>query len=441
VIALALATTDTATDAMAGIFKELAKKTFRNKRIRLDPYTVLGKVLVLIDASESIYSQIPLRESLKNLFGDRNLFSAIQASALTYGTRVAVTSARDDEANRCLIASYNRAELGYSDDFEREAEHDADLKIWQAGLATSAAPFFLPPYRHDLTDKEYVDGALFANCPASVAIEEKDKIWPGSSSLDYLISVGTGIQSRNENLPWLFKRRWGGMDKCLATFFRSLGTESIWTTFKQTFGGGRSTARRLHRLNVKITDRVRLDEYKEMDNLEKLVDAQVAEPIQRDTIARIARVIMAGLFFFEPDEDSRSAAIAVHPVVLPQRSQKAQLSGSIRCRLRLGSEELTTLLKQIDGFDFAEVVHPDEATEIPDHAWMSVPGFHVAEHDISTGTEKRFQLRHNLETELPDGAMLALAVRFNDNNQMIREPISGFPASLRELERRARAEM
>jgi len=65
------------------------------------------------------------------------------------------------------------------------------MAIWEAALATFAAPIYLPTFRKDTTI--YVDGAMYANCPVRLALEGKDRIWHhDGASLDVLVSLGTG---------------------------------------------------------------------------------------------------------------------------------------------------------------------------------------------------------------------------------------------------------
>ena len=147
------------------------------------------------------------------------LFSSAPEHREVRVTRVAVTSTKDDGATACLINNYNRLQIEpqtdsskqkwdieldtYYEDrrnsgFEREENDARDMKAWEAGLATSAAPFYFRPFVKEETGKDYVDGALHSNLPISDAVSEAKYIWPElqSSYPDILLSVGTGIEKR-----------------------------------------------------------------------------------------------------------------------------------------------------------------------------------------------------------------------------------------------------
>ncbi|KXX79887.1 Phospholipase A I [Madurella mycetomatis] len=80
-----------------------------------------------------------------------------------------------------------------------------DMRVWEAALATSAAPYYLPPFKKTNTGTMYVDGAVFANCPAANAYAETQALWPNhAASLDLLVSLGMGRQA---------KRHHGGLQK------------------------------------------------------------------------------------------------------------------------------------------------------------------------------------------------------------------------------------
>ena len=124
-----------------------------------------------------------------------------------------------------LIANYNRP-LGNWQRFEREDDDAKDMRIWEAARATSAAPFYLPPFFKQPRDYSYVDGAVYANCPAKVAIEEKDELWPeNGASLDILLSLGTGIQSRKKDKMSKLVR-YGVLTPLFKMFERQMDTKS-----------------------------------------------------------------------------------------------------------------------------------------------------------------------------------------------------------------------
>lgn len=159
---------------------------------------------MILGRTESVFSSKSLKESMKTFFGndERRLFaSAIHGQPSA--TRVAVTSAKDLGRTACLIANYNHPLLYATNNVEEE--YTKEMKIWEAGLAASAAPFYLPPFEKRETKTQYVDGAVYANCPAEVAFKEIENIWPDrGASLDLMVSLGTGIQkSKHTEAPAL----------------------------------------------------------------------------------------------------------------------------------------------------------------------------------------------------------------------------------------------
>lgn len=68
-----------------------------------------------------------------------------------------------------------------------------DFQLWQVGRATSAAPTYFPAARivNMLGAVFYtVDGGVFANNPAGLAIAKAKQLWPGEDIL--CVSIGTG---------------------------------------------------------------------------------------------------------------------------------------------------------------------------------------------------------------------------------------------------------
>lgn len=138
-----------------------------------------------------------------------------------------MTTARDERETEHIITNYNRP-LGGWTRFEREGDADKDMKIWEAALATPAAPFYLPPFYKKPGNADYIDGAVYANCPAKVANEEVGKLWPNEGiSLDILLSLGTGRQAKKK--PKIPKAtRYGVFIPILHMFERQMDTDRIW---------------------------------------------------------------------------------------------------------------------------------------------------------------------------------------------------------------------
>jgi uncharacterized protein len=78
-----------------------------------------------------------------------------------------------------------------------------DLPLWVVARATSAAPTYFPPCQHDWAghQRNFVDGGVWANNPAGVALAESVPLtaarkMTGSSVL--LVSLGTGVAPSGE---------------------------------------------------------------------------------------------------------------------------------------------------------------------------------------------------------------------------------------------------
>jgi predicted acylesterase/phospholipase RssA len=338
------------TTEMKTKFTELATATFKFRRegalTIFDPLQITSKTLMLLRIYESIYRTTPLQKGLVRLFGENlNLFSSTQVKQQQRSTRVAVTSTKDTAANRCLITNYNRPDFSSGDDFEREDEDEKEMKVWEAGLATAAAPFYFRPFEKAETMKNYVDGALHANLPIQYALEEMANLWPNFGSetlLDALVSVGTGIQMKDLDIPKILEI--GGFKQICTNFHNNINTQRLWEIFVNNPSYSAELRHRIHRLNAHIeNDYVALDNYKKMGAMENMVARQMdgsasgPSPLAMH-IAKAADILTASLFFFEPDPFSLadtnfggSAAAA---------SGRCELKGSIRCRLARNSQEL-----------------------------------------------------------------------------------------------------
>ncbi|KAK0751410.1 acyl transferase/acyl hydrolase/lysophospholipase [Schizothecium vesticola] len=197
IIALALAMATKGSEPLSEMmtfFETVSKQTFAQD--------ALGKIaqysLMVLHLAESVFSSDNLRLGLQAYFHpkDTALFApALHTHLISSGTRVAVTSAKDMGQAACLISSYNYPVASSGSILEREEQAFKDMTIWEAAMATSAAPFYLPPFEKREIKTKYVDGAVYANCPAQLAFAEMEKLWPnGTASLDALVSLGTGMQ-------------------------------------------------------------------------------------------------------------------------------------------------------------------------------------------------------------------------------------------------------
>ena len=73
-------------------------------------------------------------------------------------------------------------------------------RLVDAALCTSAAPLYFPPHLHP----EFgfcVDGGLFANCPASIALGLACRANKGDINSIRILSIGTGVQISGIDIP------------------------------------------------------------------------------------------------------------------------------------------------------------------------------------------------------------------------------------------------
>lgn len=447
IVALGLASLDKKVPEMKQKFMQLASGTFAHRNegraiTRLDSFKVFSKIGMLLRIWDSVYPSEPLKNQLVELFGkNTKLFSAAPTTKQQRSVRVAVTSVKNKGADFCLIANYNRPNLSTADDFEREDEDAKDFKTWEAGLATAAAPFYFCSYEKPETLKDYVDGALEANFPVRHALDEMNKVWTRSKglvpSLDVLVSVGTGIQAhKGMEIPSLLKV--GGFDKICTSFHSNIDSHRAWKKFEAEMTSKNSSILdRTYRLNAHITgDYVALDQYRVMEILNKMVKEQMKPDGEKESqlstqIRVLAEVLIAKLFYFEPDDIKKP-----HQYLSSDNERVHHiLPGSIRCRLAFNSPALKQLVNRISGFRHIAYVkrYPDSSEQL---VWNQIPYGDEHRRAVRVNGEG-FRVDHTIRTFEPDDAQQMIVVVFNDGVLSERNSISGFPVSLNCLKERA----
>jgi hypothetical protein len=450
IISLGLATSNSSITDMMKFFSEVSEKTFSQTTAGfLSKFGPLKKVttyaLMVLRLAESVFSPEALKEGLKKYFNDyeTSLFApALHSQPST--TRVAVTSAKDLGQTTCLITSYNHPLGNPANNLEREEDSEKDMKIWEAALATSAAPFFLPPFDKKETNTQYVDGAVYANCPADVAYGEMEKLWPNNgASLDFLVSLGTGDQKAKDNeTPTLVNL--GFFVSIRAMFQRQLDSKSSWAKFEQQTAP-QNIRSRLYRLDPPLKgEHVELYEYK---RLQELSDSATkwTKNAAATLIQEIANTLIANLFFFEPDDLE-----ATHSPVLKQRHLSDPsynvLTGSIRCRLSHGSPQLERLLgEMVEGFSSAQMTSDNTADVGRVQNWTEVlhpagqnrlVDVMVSEPQPAGYVVKKFRLPFTFVVKKNNSMFHILAVKLKRYEKRIA--ISGFPSTIDDLERRSK---
>lgn len=131
------------------------------------------------------FSQAPLRDALKAIFGDHRL---------------------SDSTKRLVIPAYN---LGEDDVYLFKTPHHERLRrdfkvfMWTAALATSAAPTYFHPCR-EVNAIRLIDGGVWANNPTLVGIIEAVSVLNISRESISVLSIGTSdpVVRRSKRLNW-----------------------------------------------------------------------------------------------------------------------------------------------------------------------------------------------------------------------------------------------
>ncbi|KAK4185799.1 hypothetical protein QBC35DRAFT_502844 [Podospora australis] len=439
-LTLAMTSSDFKTKDMIEFFTKTSKETFSDSRAGVGFVT---RGLMVFRRYNSVYSEKPLITALKKVLGDRaSLFAPVTSLAYRGATRVAVTAARDDGETEVLISNYNRPS-GECERFEREDDLSQDFMTWEAAVATSAAPFYLPLFRKASTDADYIDGAVYANCPARVAMDERSKIWPGEgAALDALIGMGTGKQGpKPDKLPTAVK--FGGFTALNRMIQRQLDTERMWDGVCESTDAPKKA--RLHRLNPELPPGKYVELY-HCDEVPRLLKDTTdwARGAGRSQIRQVARILMASLFYYEPPEGE--SEVTEHGV----------FRGSIRCRLRHQSTAIGQMMHKLRGFFHTELTQEEALDErnslaAPEKSWtpMVISGTRSARPEDMVGvwdSQEAYggnggiaKFRLDFKIKAPEnGNVQVIAVEFKgEGEQGVKYVISGFPATVAELRSRA----
>lgn len=429
---------------MMSFFRKVSADTFSKTNAGwLSQFTPLKKFatysLMFFRIVDSMYPSDELVKGAKTFFGDTSLF-APALSRLPQATRVAVTSAKDMGDTECLITSYNHPEPNPNAIFEREEDTKKDMRIWEAALATSAAPPYLAAFEKEETKTTYVDGAVYANCPAQVALTEVENLWPhNGAQLDTLLSLGTGVQGpKDRKIPSIVN--FGFFRAVRGMIQRQLDSKSTWETFSRQHAPANIRSR-LRRFDPPLKGDY-IDIY-DCAKLPDLVDAASlwVEGSGKSMIEEMANILIANLFFFEPDSEE-----LVHPDTHLQAPSEVYetLPGSIRCRVAYDNPDLKKLLSKIvSGFYYAEVDSNDidEVTRVQNwksiHSRNTIPAdMVVSEIGYNGRSIEKFRLPYRLTVKKPSQAYQTLGVKLRRSDKIMA--ISGFPCKLSDLQKRSK---
>ncbi|KAI9780332.1 MAG: hypothetical protein M1839_006755 [Geoglossum umbratile] len=412
IISLGLATQDRPIWKLKKEFLALATETFRRKRLGtvwtgFNPFRWTSKAFLILHIWDSIYPTTPLRDELQRLFGQDRMLPV----------------------------------LGDAIDFEREDEIGKDMKIWEAALATAAAPFYVRKFEKTETGKDYTDRALHANFPVPYCLSEIARVWGRlggeKTPIDILLSLGTGIQKREISIPTALKI--GGFEAICTSFHSNLDCERKWREFERESADDSDIGGKVHRLNAHISGNyVALDNYKQMAQIDRDISTQSLDPKFAMDIERIADSLIANLFFFEPTVTKRDS--------ITPAAQHKSLSGFIRCRLAKDSQCLKNLADIIEGFWYHEL--HDTANNPPPPSTSQWAAIEFTE-QLRQGIKHHQQwLRVDCSinpTETHSAQqILAVTLKRNIIGRRLPSltdpiPISGFPITFESLRKRALA--
>ena len=176
-------------------FKRLCKTAFSPREF----HGITPLQYITTASHGSTWRTTPLYNALFESLGNEFLFGGQQGSDNV--ARVAVTTTDEVATRGIVIANYCRKapkDEKQSYEFLRPSEPHAEMRIWHAGAATSAAAPFFKPFVHDVTKETYLDGAFHNNNPARVGNRERQLLWPDvqDNHPDLLLSIGTSQHQR-----------------------------------------------------------------------------------------------------------------------------------------------------------------------------------------------------------------------------------------------------
>jgi hypothetical protein len=260
------------------------------------------------------------------------------------------------------------------------------------------------------------------------------RLWPNDgTSLDILLSLGTGRQlKKKRKIPLGIK--YGFFTPIIHVFERQMDTERTWDELVRNSLA--VVKPRLYRLSPEIQGEsgryVDLDDHHELEHLLDLVHTWTGAGGAAD-IKHISRMLIASLFFFEPDLEN-----------LPQDGET--FCGSVRCRLQHASDALKVLLEdRVTGFWHGTAAKAEipELEKLASARWrpIKVNAKSPAQMVVQEDSMSKFRLKFRLDPipGAPSGAVSqVIAVELKGYSEKIA--ISGFPASLSELNERSKAQ-
>ncbi|KAH7084592.1 hypothetical protein FB567DRAFT_445911, partial [Paraphoma chrysanthemicola] len=448
IIALALAVKQWSVHKCIDEFKRLCDKAFTPRE-----FHGIGPLQYLTTASHgSTWKTTPLHEALYESLGSKYLFGGPQDSDNV--ARVAVTTTNEVATKGIVVANYcrkNPKDDRQSYEFLRPSEPHAEMQIWQAGAATSAATPFFKPFVHPVTEETYLDGAFHNNNPAKVGNRERQLLWPDvqDSHPDILLSIGTSQHQeavvetlRNEKFeaqrkrtlsshPAKAKLKATSKVKHFAGLFQygkaamnklgdSINCERQWEEFLDRTEQGpthRENMRRYVRINPDIgRTPPSIDAKGELQGLQVAVAQYLEEPEGRNKLEDIVFRLVASSFYFERTHATRDMSRGA-----------ARVRGKLKCRFEESSEwakEMGVFFRKHQRADFQPYFDTWDGVEQHSRDQINIDSLRI-ERMASHG---ELNVREIELTVAANGRDAEIRLHLHTSSGRIKGyPISGFP--------------
>ncbi|KAK3291970.1 uncharacterized protein B0H64DRAFT_468830 [Chaetomium fimeti] len=465
-IALGLSCMDYTVDECIKMFEQLCDEAFTKAHLtgHSGPLSVFDMI------RSSRYKTKPLKTALQQAFPkDLYLFggSATKAApSRRCGSpiKVAVTATEDgDRSGTTILSNYNPPVLNDSNKFagyyfQRPEGISEEVQVWEAARATSAAPGYFKPFRHEASRKVYLDGAIFHNNPIRIADRELRLLWPKSEVPDIILSLGTGIDeddlerrdkddveprigsapsslAKSAYVAWAmrpFNNLKQRFDLLTANMQKTLNCEQSWTDF---FASSVKEHDRFKyvRLNPRLAGPLpELDDKKKMKDYREDVEDWAAKTARSD-IERVARQLVAASFYFEttkPGNHLANEKVHIEGVVLSQITFPEDI-GKLGMHLKKVTEELRMSSKGeslsfVTEFDSISETGKGEETASSEEITTK-----DLERMISTETQRFEKV---LSFDVKQQTQMRIYLEFGSKQE--RHLISGFPRLPSQLGRR-----
>ncbi|TLD11516.1 hypothetical protein PspLS_11449 [Pyricularia sp. CBS 133598] len=310
------------------------------------PVSLLGQLAALLVSyfDDGLYSSQQIESVLKHIFGaDKGVLDV--SSATANGNFVGLPVATVDEEPMCRIFTNRNGAYQNNRHAKKPTKclavlgsntHDEivptkankKLTLWEIARAASAAPGIFSP-KHFAGLGTFQDAGPLENDPLLSALTAMAAYFPDVEQPDFILSIGTGESKPRTAKPCPDEVRnvWknGAFPRLCRLFSEKIKDKKLRQLFQ--------TSPRYHRLDVQFDgDLPRLDDFRSIPELQ--VRGERDQSIS-GKIERIARCLVASLFYFELD-------------AVPQRSAGKQVvTGRILCTLSPGEPGFTELFDRL----------------------------------------------------------------------------------------------